>query len=158
MQHLTKLLKKIFDHQRIPDEWRTSITILLFKKGDKKLPENYRGINLLNSTLKLTTKIITNKIGSIITLSDEQQGFRSGRSCTDAVFVIRQIVEKSIEYNRPAYMCFIDLQKAFDRVKLGDVVHLLYSRRVPFNLIKVIENIYSANKIQARIDRINPRR
>lgn len=151
-QQLTGLAKIILFHHRIPDEWRTSISILMFKKGDRKLPENYRGINLLSSTLKLITKIITNKINSIISLSDEQQGFRTGRSCTDAVFVIRQIAEKSIEYNIPAYMCFIDLEKAFDRVQLQDVVHLLYSRQVPLNLIKVIENIYNGNKVQAKIN------
>ncbi|XP_045480919.1 uncharacterized protein LOC123685307 [Harmonia axyridis] len=152
VEQLTLLTKAIFYHHRIPEQWRTSIAVLMFKKGDKKKPENYRGINLLSTTLKLITKIITNKINNIIFLSDEQQGFRSGRSCKDAVFVMRQIVEKSIQYNRPAYMCFVDLQKAFDRVQIQDVVHLLYQSQIPHNLIKVIEDIYSSNKIQAKID------
>ena len=124
----------------------------MFEKGDKKLPSNYRGINLLNTTLKLTTKIITAKINSLTSLTEEQQGFRSGRSCTDAVFVIRQVTEKSIEYNKPAYMCFIDLEKAFDRVQLRDVIHLLYNRQIPHNIIKTIKNIYTANEIQAKIN------
>ena len=63
-EELTKLIQKMFYQHKIPDEWRTSTTILMFKKGDKKLPSNYRGINLLNITLKLTTKIITAKINS----------------------------------------------------------------------------------------------
>ena len=120
---LTKLTQKIFYQQRIPNEWRTSTTILMFKKGDKKLTSNYRRIYLLSTLLKLLTKIITNKING---LQDKQQDFRSGRSCTDAVFVLRQITIKSIEYNKPAYICFIDLVKAFDRVRLKDIFHLLY--------------------------------
>lgn len=95
--------------------------------------------------------IIKTKINSIISLSDEQQGFRTGRSCTDAVFVLRPIVEKSLEYNKPAFLCFIDLQKAFDRVRLKDIIFLLYNRRIPMSLIKAIENIYTRNKIQAKI-------
>ena len=63
-QKLTTLIGNIFSQHRILDEWRTSIAILLFKKRDK-MPENYRGINLLCTTLKLTTKIITNKINEI---------------------------------------------------------------------------------------------
>ncbi|XP_030768214.1 uncharacterized protein LOC115891795 [Sitophilus oryzae] len=102
-QSLIQQQKILYQH-RIPDEWRTSTTILMFKRGDKKLPSNYRGINLLSTTLKLTTKVITTKINDLTCLADEQQGFRSGRSCTDAVFVIRQITEKSIEYNKPAYL------------------------------------------------------
>lgn len=64
---------------------------MIFKNGEKKIPANYRGINLLSTTLKLTTKIIT-KINSI-SLTDLQSGFRSGRSDTDAEFIIRQITE-----------------------------------------------------------------
>lgn len=150
-KEITSLIRKIILIHRIPDSWRTSIMILLFKKGDKMKPENYRGINLLNTMLKLTTKVITNLINSRITLSEEQQGFRTGRSCTDAVFIIRQIVEKSVEYNRPAYMCFIDLQKAFDRIQVQDVIHLLYNRGIPLSIIKTIENIYK-NKIQAKVN------
>lgn len=49
-------------------------------------------------------------------------------------------------------MCFIHLQKAFYRVKLENVVHLQYDRQKPHNLIKYIESVYSAKKIQAKID------
>lgn len=61
---------------------------ILFKKGGKKVQANYRGISLPSTTIILTIRIITNKINKFISLLDEQQGFRSGRSCTDAVFVI----------------------------------------------------------------------
>lgn len=102
---------------KLPDELRTSVTILLFKKGDKKMPYNCRGINRLFTTLKLMTKIISNKINECISLSGEQQVFRSERFCTDPIFIVRQIMEKSIEFNITAFMCFIDLQKAFDRIQ-----------------------------------------
>ena len=113
----------------------------MFKNRDKILTSNYRGINLLSTSLK-----------RLISLQDEQQGFRSGRSCTDAVFALRQITEKSIEYNKPAYICFIDLIKAFDRVRLKNIIHLLYDRHIPYNLVKTIENIYIENLIQAEIN------
>ena len=110
-QQLVTLVRTIFFVHKILDEWRSSIAIHMFKKGDKTIPSIYRIISLLNITLKLTTKILTNIINSMITVSDEKQGFRTGRSCTDAVFVMRQIMEKSIEYNRPAYLYFIDLKR-----------------------------------------------
>jgi hypothetical protein len=50
----------------------------------------YKGINLLNTRLKLTTRIITQKSTERIQLKEEEQGFRSGRSCTDAIFIIRE--------------------------------------------------------------------
>lgn len=51
----------------------------LFKKCDKEMPADYRAINLLSTTLKLTIKIRTNKINEHTSLADELQGFRSGR-------------------------------------------------------------------------------
>jgi len=53
---------------------------------------------------------------------EEKQGFRKNRSTTDAIFILRQIVEKSIEFNHPTYLRFVDLKKAFERVRLADVI------------------------------------
>ena len=54
--------------------------------------ENYRGIHLLSSFLKITTAKIQEKLKEIINIFDVQQGFRTGRSCTsiDDVFIIKQ--------------------------------------------------------------------
>ena len=72
-------------------------------------------------------------------MADEQQGFRSGRSYTDVIFVLRQLTKKSIEFNRLAFTCFIELQKAFDRIQLKDIIHLLRDRQIPHNIIMTIE-------------------
>ena len=61
-------------------------------------------------------------------------------------------MKKLIEYNRPAYLCFIDLKKAFDHVQLRDIIHLLYDRQIPHNLIKTIKNIYTGNPAQAKVN------
>lgn len=148
---ITSLANKILLEQRIPSAWKTSTMILMFKRGDKKEPNNYRGINLLDAMFKVITKIFTTKITSTTTLAEEQQGFRTGRSCTDAVFVMRQVVEKSIEYNRPAFLCFVDLHKAFDRVRLEDIINMLYNRGIPTNLVRTIRDVYSGSSIQVRM-------
>jgi hypothetical protein len=59
------------------------------RKGEKADPDNYRGINLLDTTLKLATRIIIEKIG------ENNKDIEVGGSCTDAVFIIRQSKEKS---------------------------------------------------------------
>ena len=38
------------------------------------------------------------------------------KNTTDLIFALRIIIEKSWEYNKPAYIAFIDLEKAFDSV------------------------------------------
>lgn len=55
-------------------------------------------------------------------VSEEQQGFRRNRLMVDAIFVLRQLVEKAID-NKSLFLCSIDLKQAFDRVKLKDVTN-----------------------------------
>ena len=47
---------------------------------------------------------------------DEQGGFRAGRGCNDQIFVVKQIVEKTIGKNKKTYMAFVDLEKAYNNV------------------------------------------
>ena len=63
------------------------------------------------------------------------------RSTTDAIFIMCQIVEKSIEFNHPAYLCFVDLKKAFDRVRLADVTDCLREREVPEQIDRIIKEL-----------------
>ena len=72
-----------------PPTWLQSHTILLYKKGDPTLLDNYRPITLANAIYKLWTTCIvilaTDYIESRKILSPEQEGFRADRSCARAV-------------------------------------------------------------------------
>ena len=47
-------------------------------------------------------------------LADVQAGFRKGRGTRDQVANIPWIIEKSVEFQKSIYFCFIDYAKAFD--------------------------------------------
>ena len=49
-------------------------------------------------------------------LPDVQAGFRKGRGTRDQIANIRWIIEKSREFQKNIYFCFIDYAKAFDYV------------------------------------------
>jgi hypothetical protein len=51
---LTKLFNLIFRSNKMPDEWRRSILVPIFKnKGNVQSCTNYRGIKLVCHTMKL---------------------------------------------------------------------------------------------------------
>ena len=97
------------------------------------------------------TRIILEKLQPYLKINEEQQGFRPNRSTTDAIFIVRQIVEKAIEYNVPAFMCFVDLRKAFDRVRLSDVINILKEKEVPTQLTTTIKYIYTNGRTKIQI-------
>lgn len=158
LTELQFLFNKILAVKDIPSEWRGSILIPIFKKGEKTDPKNYRGISLMSAVMKLFTKILAEEVVST-GICEEQQGFRNNRSAIDAIFIIRQITEKAIEFSKVAFMCFVDLTQAFDRVRLADVLALLQKRNIHPNTIRTIEKlntdnytyVRTANKLSKRI-------
>ena len=49
-------------------------------------------------------------------IDDEQGDFREGTGCVDQIFTLKLIGEKTREKKRSVYVCFINLEKAYDRV------------------------------------------
>lgn len=91
--------------EKIPEEWQTSVIHPIYKKGDKPVYENYRGMSLLNVTYKTFTNIVKERLEPYVEkiLREYQAGFRRGRSTNDQLFVVKQIAEKFWEYNIDLY-------------------------------------------------------
>jgi hypothetical protein len=80
-------------------------------------------------------------------ISEEQNGFRKGRSCTDSIFVIQQLVEKHREYNLETQLVFADLRKAFDSVIRNKLWEIMINRGIPSHLIRVVQSLYHDTRI-----------
>ena len=63
----------------------------------------------------------------------------------------REFKKKAIEFNKPAFMCFVDLTEAFDRVQLEDVVPLLQKRKVHLRIITIINKLNINNYTSIKI-------
>jgi hypothetical protein len=50
---------------KIPDDWTRGVICLIFKKGNRRDFNNYRGISLLNVAYKVYAKIITRRLNII---------------------------------------------------------------------------------------------
>ena len=114
-----KLIFSIWDKEELPEEWKESIIVPMYRKGDKTDWNNYRGISLLPTTYKILSNILLSRIISYAeeTTGDYQCGFRRNRSTIDHIFCIRRILEKKWEYNEAVHQFFIDFEKAFDSVR-----------------------------------------
>ena len=49
-------------------------------------------------------------------ITEEQAGFRAGRSTTEQIFNLHILCEKDLQHQQDLYHVFIDFKKAFDRV------------------------------------------
>lgn len=67
-------------------------------------------------------------------------------STRDAIGVVRVLGERMIDVGRPLYICFIDYEKAFDRVVWHKLFPLLDEIGCPQQIIKLLYNLYSRQK------------
>ncbi|KAE9421035.1 hypothetical protein Angca_002157, partial [Angiostrongylus cantonensis] len=135
---MAQLFTRYLSECKVPTQWKTSKTMLLFKKGDLHDIGNYRPIWLLSVVYKLFTRVILNRIDSTMDEGQqcEQAGFRKGFSTMDHIHTITRLIEVSREYKRPLCLTFIDLGKAFDSIEIEAVMEALSSQRVPTQYIK----------------------
>ncbi|XP_070034230.1 uncharacterized protein [Nicotiana tomentosiformis] len=76
--------------KRIPDEWRWSTMIPLYKnKGDIQNCNNYRGIKLLSHTMKVWEKVVEGRVRRAVSISENQ--FRGG--VNERLEVWRKVLE-----------------------------------------------------------------
>ena len=151
---LLSIMRHAYRQEAVPPEWQRGVINPIFKKGDKALCENYRGISLLPHCGKLFSSIIENRLRTLVEsrIGEWQYGFRPGRSTSDLVFVMKMIMEKSWEWGREKFALFIDMEKAFDCVPRKLLCKIMteppYS--IPKKLIRVIKSICSNSVSKVR--------
>ena len=57
-------------------------------------------------------------------IAEEQCGFVEGKGTSNAIFMLRTIIERTLEIQKEVYLCFIDYTKAFDRVQHMEIIKL----------------------------------
>ncbi len=96
MHPLKIILNETIKEEKIPYQWRAAEIILLFKKGNKEMINNYRPISLTSNISKIIKERIYNQLDE--NQGREQAGFRKDFSTIDQIFTINQLLEKAKEY------------------------------------------------------------
>ena len=110
IKFLTRLFNRLLMGERMPEEWRRSVLIPIYKnKGDAQCCGNYRGIKLMSHTMKVWERIIEARLRDRVEISKQQYGFMPGKGTTDAMFALRMLMEKYREGQRELHCVFMDL-------------------------------------------------
>ena len=141
---LTKMFNNIFRSNKMPKEWRKNILVPISKnKGDIQNCINYRGIKLMSHTTKLWERVIEQRLRGTTQISTNQFGFMPGRSTTEAIFLIRQVMERFREQKKDLHLVFIDLEKAYDKIPRNVMWWSLDKHKVPSKYVTLIKDMYN---------------
>ena len=81
---------------------------------------------------------------------DVQAGFRKGRGTRDQIANICSIIEKTTEFQKNIYFCFIDYAKAFACVDHNKLWKILQEMGIPDHLTCLLRNLYAGQEATVR--------
>ena len=109
---LQSLFNRMLAGERMPREWRESWVVPLYKgKGDAQECKNYRGIKLLSHTMKVWERVMEGRLRRETGVSGGQFGFTPGKSTTERIFMLRQMIEKFQRGDKENAFNFCGLRK-----------------------------------------------
>ncbi|KAK3575585.1 hypothetical protein QTP86_030518 [Hemibagrus guttatus] len=122
---LTCLCNIAWQSGTVPLDWVTGVVVPLFKKGDWRVCSSYREITLLSLPGKVYSRVLKRRV--------------------------RPVLEGSWEFAQPVHMCFVDLEKAFDRVPHGILWEVLWEYGVHGHLLRAVQLLYNRSRSLVRI-------
>jgi hypothetical protein len=118
--------------------------IALKKKPKATKCSNLRTISIITNAAKIVTRILRRRIERKTedALGDDQFGFRRGKGTIDAIGMLRIISERTLVMDEELCTCFIDWQKAFDRVNWTKLMQILKGTGINWRERRLISKLY----------------
>jgi hypothetical protein len=153
MAELVGLCRDMYEQGRWPKDFTRVVMIPLQKKKNAVECEDHRTISLISHASKIMLKILTKRIEAKAKdfIGRNQFGFRKGRGTREAIGVLRMLCERSLENDNQIYICFVDFEKAFDRVKWEKMMEVLKSIQVDWRDRRMIKELYIGQEAVVRV-------
>ena len=137
-----------------PERWKESWTSPIFKRGSRSEVSNNRPVTLLDTTSKVFERVIFDQLYEHVRpyLHESQFGFRQRRSAITQMLLYldelyRNFDDKSVEN---LHACYIDFEKAFDRVDHSVLKRKLAAFGVSGKLLQLLMS-YLSNRNQVTV-------
>lgn len=129
---------------------QAKLVLLLKVDGDLSLLQSYKPVSLLSTDYKLLVTILTARVNGFIAqyVHLDQVGFIQKRQLRDSIRNVCSIIQFVRDRKLLTVLCFIDAEKAFDRVDWEVLQEVL--RRMGFgqSFMSWITLIYSAQEAE----------
>lgn len=151
---LKRLVNLQWETAIIPSMWRSSVVVSIPKKGDLSIMDNYRGISLMGTSLKLLLTIVTQRLGKVceeqLLFTKAQAGFRKLEECVIQSATLLEICKRRSIREMQTVVVFVDIKKAYDTVPHEALMRKLHAYGIRGRMLQYIRALYAESTIQVR--------
>ena len=104
-------------HKRVPGSWKVGVVRLLYKKGDRLDPSNWRPICLQQAIYKLYAGVLSRRFTGWLDANgrhaEAQKGFRAMNGCGEHNFLAAMLVDQARRKRQELHVVWYDFANAF---------------------------------------------
>ena len=149
---LVQVVQWAWENGMMPQQWLMAPTILIPKKPNASDYNDYRGITLLSTGLKLITHTIAERLRRI-PLHSAQHGFRRRLSTPHAILGVKLLMENQQHHSQRLVMAFIDVRKAYDTLSRPALWNILPKYGVGPCIMALLRHLYDCERASIRSGR-----
>ena len=149
---LLALFHMICVHCYVPGVLTEVMIIPLVKNKNKDITDtnNYRPIAIANIVSKVLERIILMRIQHVVTICDNQFGFKKAQFTDLAIYTLKEVVQYYTVRGSPVFACFLDATKAFDRVNHCLLFNKLLDTGWPPSIVKALYIWYGTQRFRVK--------
>ncbi len=155
-----KILAELFNTcirlQLIPDSWKSSTTILIYKKNETDNPANFRPIVLQSALYKVFTGVMAKRIRQWAENNDIispcQKGYGSGEGCHQHAFIIQAAINYAKTHHKKLYIAWLDIKNAFGSLPHSTLIATLKKCNINLVTLQLITDCLTGTQTSIRLD------
>ena len=150
---LFNLYKIVWKTEKIPEPWRKSTLIQLFKgKGKRNILSNQRFLHDKKDLMKFLGQLVMHhaKDTMIENMTKFQIACKPGHRASEHLYVIRSFIDKIEEEKKAVILSSFDIEKFFDSESLYDVLGEVHANKVTGKLYRLIHEMNKSSKIKVQ--------
>ncbi|GAB0207557.1 mitochondrial enolase superfamily member 1 [Grus japonensis] len=142
----------------VPEDWRKGNVTLVFRKGKKEDPGNYRPVSLTSIPEKVMEQLILGVINKHVeekkVIGSGQHGFTKGKSCLTNLIAFYDGMIGWVDEGRAVDVVYLDFSKAFDTVSYNILIGKLRKCGLDEWTVRWVDTPEGCAAIERDLDRL----
>ena len=138
----------------VPKGYNASFIALVPKIDNPTLPSHFRPISLMNSVMKLLSKVLARRLKYVMhfLVSPVQSAFIQGRQISDSIIVANEVIFALQKKKSRGMVLKIDFEKAFDKIRWEFVFEVLRNMGFDCKWVDWITSIFNSSTISVLVN------